>query len=40
MARVPETAPPTLNALFRLDDSPPHLGAEKTRLRRPPRSFA
>jgi hypothetical protein len=36
---VPVTAPPILSSIVRPDDPPPHLGAETTRLRRPPKSF-
>jgi hypothetical protein len=36
---VPVTAPPVLSSLVRPDDPPAHLGAETTRLRRPPKSF-
>jgi hypothetical protein len=36
---VPATVPPTQTSIVRPDDPPAHLGAETTRLRRPPKSF-
>ena len=36
---VPATAPPSLSSVLHLTDPLPHLGADGTKLRRPPKSF-